>query len=283
MGWYCIANCSQTHDQPISIQTTSKEGAAARRDCQAGTLSPDFEWKHRFIIRLFFWVLPPIPWLRWRKIKARHFASPSPLLMWAAAHASQQWRALSSLQGGTWGTYAAQWTGSHAGRHSLKNPALGKREQWHRWHSHPAAPCHPTRPKALPEESRERQRDLRQGERGHKPNSLSLSMQWWQLWVGGRQAKLDFTDNAARLGDAAKRAWGVGRQEQGAQGALPDGTRQAKSAGSTAIPLRPHLCKHWPVCSQQWREKHPLSEQRPGAGPKTHRGRTRIELTMSLE
>lgn len=90
MGWYHVANSSQMHDQPMSIQTTSKERAAARRDCQAGTLSPDFECKRRFIIRLFFWVILPVPWLHWIKIKPRYFTNHPPILMQAAAWAPQQ-------------------------------------------------------------------------------------------------------------------------------------------------------------------------------------------------
>lgn len=35
--------------------------AAARSDCKAGTISLNSECKHRFIIRLFFWVTQPMP------------------------------------------------------------------------------------------------------------------------------------------------------------------------------------------------------------------------------
>lgn len=64
--------------------------AAARSGCKAGTLSLNFECKHGFIIRLFFWVIQAMPWLHWIKIKAQYFTDHLPLLTRAAAHAPQR-------------------------------------------------------------------------------------------------------------------------------------------------------------------------------------------------
>lgn len=55
--------------------------AAARTDCKAETLSLNCEYKHGFIIRLFFWVTQPMPWLQLDKNKSivlyRSPASPA--------------------------------------------------------------------------------------------------------------------------------------------------------------------------------------------------------------
>lgn len=66
-SWYHITNRSQKHDQPMSIQTFKREQQQEVTAKQGHSLN--FECKLRFIIRLFFWVTQPMPWLHWIKIK----------------------------------------------------------------------------------------------------------------------------------------------------------------------------------------------------------------------
>lgn len=119
--------------------------AAARSGCKTGTLSLNFECKHRFIIRLFFWVIQPMPWLHWIKIKAQYFTDHLPLLTRAAARAPQRggapsWReahreAVWLLARGP--SHSPGWVGAETGSHRhpswlplplpiLQSPSRGK-------------------------------------------------------------------------------------------------------------------------------------------------------------
>lgn len=146
----------------MSIQT------AARSGCKAGTLSLNFECKHRFIIRLFFWVIQPMPWLHWIKIKAQYFTDHLPLLTRAAARAPQRGGAPSWREAHR----EAVWLLARGPSHS---PGWVGAETGHT-DTQAGSHCHCPYCRALPGESREWWRGLRQEERGlHWP----LCSQWW--------------------------------------------------------------------------------------------------------
>lgn len=119
--------------------------AAARSNCKAGTPSLNFECKHGFIIRLFFWVTQPMPWLHWIKIKAQFFTDHLPLLTRAAARAPR-WGAPSWREAHTGATrllargpnHSPGWVGAETGSHRC--PA--------------GSHCHFPHRRALPEENR---------------------------------------------------------------------------------------------------------------------------------
>lgn len=158
-GAKCMTN-------PCLSKLPQKRAAAARSYCKAGTHSLNSECKHRFIIRLFFWVTQPMPWLHWIKIKAQYFTDHLPFLTRAAACALQ-WEG------------APRWGEAHkeAVRLLSRGPNhslgwVGAETESHR----PPAGSHCQCPhcRALPEEDRERWRSPRQEEHGHKPSLTTL-------------------------------------------------------------------------------------------------------------
>lgn len=128
--------------------------AAARSGCKAGTLSLNFECKHGFIIRLFFWVIQPMPWLHWIKIKAQYFTDHLPLLTPAAAHAPQRGGASTCREAHR----EAVWLLARGPSHSpgWVEHRLGHTDTQSGFH------CHCPHCRALPGESREWWRGLRQ-------------------------------------------------------------------------------------------------------------------------
>lgn len=264
-------------------QTASKERAAARRGCQAGTLSPDFECKHGFIIRLFFWVILAMPWPHWMEIKAQYFTNhPATLLK----HPAEGGRAekLGCLAAGV--PRRQMQPAKHSpGQEGTETQVTQKREQRHKPQRHPAVSfptaMHTAEPfqgkaesdggvwgKESPATSQLHRHfpssDDSSELAGFRPNSTFQIMQQ-DMEKTPYRVSMGCWDRAARSA-----GWSARRDK-----ASQDRWYHCRHTASSSLQTSTSLL------SAMGRKIPPL-HQRPGAGPRNHGGRTRIELTMSL-
>lgn len=195
----------------MSIQTASKERAAARRDCQAGTLSPDFESKHGFIIRLFFWVILPAPWLHWIKIKAQSFMR----LSWRKVLPVLCSEKSTQMKGCVRRSRAAAREGTDTGQTDTQLRPFAT--------THAEETCQGT------------------AMEGSEARRARPRADFVVTFRAAMTAPSRLASGWSGIPRSCSRAWrshltrrGVRRGEQGTQGALPGRMRQAETAGTTA-------------------------------------------------